>query len=374
MEMVQRGLKTLAAASVELGVSYRQAERIYQRYRDGGDDALVHGNQGRPSNHKTDKGIIERALRLYRKTYHDFGPTLSAEKMRERDGLEIGVGVLRRALIQAGEWEPSKNTVQYRSRRAPRKRFGELVQFDGSPHDWFEGRSSRRCLITMIDDAKKERLSQFFEEETMFGAMSVLKMWIERYGVPESLYRDHKNAFVLTREASGAELLKGITKPLSHSGRACRKLGIEVLAANSPQAKGRVERNHGADRDRLVKELRLESISTLAGANRFLPGSYLPRMNARFGRPAPSDEDARVSPDGFNLDDILCMEDKRKVSNDYIVRFHARLFQILPGARVKPRPGDTVVVRTKLDASIAIIWKDKPLLVKEVNTLFDRCK
>jgi hypothetical protein len=374
MEMVRRGLKTLAAASVEIGVSYRQAERIYQRYRVGGDDALVHGNKGRPSNHKTDQGIIERALELYRRTYQDFGPTLAAEKMRERDGLEIGVGVLRRALIQDGHWEPSKNKVKYRSRRAPRKRFGELVQFDGSPHDWFEGRGARCCLITMIDDAKKERLSQFFEEETMFGAMLVLKLWIERYGVPESLYCDHKNAFVLTREASDAELLKGITKPFSHFGRACKKLGIEVIPANSPQAKGRVERNHGVDQDRLVKELRLEGISTLAEANRFLLENYLPKMNARFGRPALSDEDAHVPSDGFILDDILCMEDERKVSNDYIVRFHARLFQILPGAKVKPRPGDTVTVRTKLDNSIEIIWKDKPLLVKEVNTLFDQYK
>jgi hypothetical protein len=205
----------------------------------------------------------------------------------------------------------------------------------------------------------------------MFGAMIVLKMWIERYGVPESLYCGHKNAFVLTREAGGAEFLKGITRPLSHFGRACRKLGIEVIPANSPQAKGRAERNHGIDQDRLVKDLRLEGISTIAGANRFLPESCLPKMNAGFGRPALSDEDAHVSPYGFNLDDILCMEDGRKVSNDDIVRFHARLFQILPGAKVKPGPGDTVVVRTKPDNSIEIIWKDKPLLVKEVITLFD---
>jgi hypothetical protein len=166
----------------------------------------------------------------------------------------------------------------------------------------------RRC--------EKEQLSQFFEEETMFGAMVVLKMWIEQYGIPESLYCDRKNAFVLTREASDAELLKGITKPLSHFGRVCKKLGIEVLAANSPQAKGRVERNHGVDQDRLVKELRLEGISILAGANRFLLGSCLPKMNAKFGRPALSDEDAHVSSDGFKLDDILRREDERKVSND----------------------------------------------------------
>jgi hypothetical protein len=176
MEMVQRGLKTLAAASREIGVRYRQAERIYQRYRAGGDDALVHGNTGRPSNHKTDKGIIEKAVELYQGTYPDCGPTLAAEKMRERDGLDIGVGVLRRALIQNGQGEPSKRQVNYRSRRAPRKRFGELVQCDGSPHDWFDGRRGKCGLITMIADAKKEGLSQFFEEETMFGVMSVLTL------------------------------------------------------------------------------------------------------------------------------------------------------------------------------------------------------
>jgi hypothetical protein len=290
--MVKRGLKTLVAASVEIGVSYRPAERIYKRYLEGGDDALVHGNKGRVSNHKTDPGTVERALELYKGTYSDFGPTLAAEKMRERDMLEIGVSVLRRALIKDGQREPSRNKVKYRSRRAPRKRFGELVQFDGSPHDWFEGRGPRCCLITMIDDAKKERLSRFFDEETMFGTMLVLKMWIERYGVPESLYCDHKNAFVLTREPTDAELLKGITKPLSHFGRACKKLGIEVIPANSPQAKGRAERNHGVDQDRLVKDLRLEGISAMHEANTFLLETCLPKMNARFGRPALSDEDA----------------------------------------------------------------------------------
>ena len=175
----------------------------------------------------------------------------------------------------------------------------------------------------------------------------------------------------MVREPSDAELLKGITKPLSHFGRACKKLGIEVIPAHSPQAKGRVERNHGVDQDRLVKELRLEGISTIPSANRFLLETYLPKMNVKFGRPALSDEDAHVSSAGFNLDDILCMEDQRKVGNDYIIRFHARLFQILPEAKSKPRPGDPVTVRTMLDNSIAIIWKDNPLSVKEVKTMFD---
>jgi hypothetical protein len=371
MEMVRQGQKTLAAASLELGISYRQAKRIYQRYIAGGDEALVHGNKGKPSNNKIDWMLMDYALFLYKENYYDFGPTLAAEKLLERDGVTIGVSTLRRALIEAGLWVPERNSSEYRSRRAAREHFGELVQFDGSHHDWFEGRRSRCCLITLIDDATKTRLSQFFEEETMFGAMIVLKMWIETYGIPESLYCDKKNAFVLTREPTDSELLAGITQPKSHFGRACEKLGITVIAANSPQAKGRVERNHGVDQDRLVKELRLAGISTIEQANAFLLNTYLPNMNSKFSRPPKSKDDAHVKHGDALLDDILCMEHDRKVSKDYIIRFECRLFQILPEAKIKPRPGDTVLVRTKLDSSVCIMWKNKPLLVKEIKTMFD---
>jgi len=371
MEMVKQGHKTLVAASLELGISYRQAKRIYQRYLAGGDDALVHGNKGKPSNNKIDRILIDYVLFLYKENYYDFGPTLAAEKLLERDGVTIGVSTLRRALMEAGLWVSERNSSEYRSRRTAREHFGELVQFDGSHHDWFEGRRGRCCLITMIDDGTKTRLSQFFEEETMFGAMIVLKMWIETYGIPESLYCDKKNAFVLTREPTDGELLAGITHPKSHFGRACDKLGITVIAANSPQAKGRVERNHGVDQDRLVKELRLAGISTIEKANAFLLNTYLPNMNSKFSRPPKSKEDVHVKHGTATLDDILCMEHDRKVSKDYIIRFECRLFQILPEAKIKPRPGDTVLVRIKLDFSVCIIWKNKPLLVKEIKTMFD---
>jgi len=225
--------------------------------------------------------------------------------------------------------------------------------------------------MTMIDDATKIRLSKFYDEETMFGAMTVLKMWIERYGIPESLYCDKKNAFVLTREATDSELLEGILKPRSHFGRACDKLGIEVIAANSPQAKGRIERNHGVDQDRLVKALRLEDISNLEQANQFLLEKYLPKMNEKFSRPARNSDDAHVNPGKVKLEDILCMEFDRRISKDFIIRFQARLFQILKTNKPLPRTEDKVLVRIKLDNSIHILWKDKPLLVKEIPTMFD---
>jgi transposase len=181
MEMVKQGHKTLKAASLELGISYRQGKRVYQRYLNGGDEALLHINKGKPSNHRVDEELVQRALILYEEKYGDFGPTLAQEKLVHRDKLEISVSTLRRALIHAGLWKPQRNGCEYRARRKARECFGELVQFDGSHHDWFEGRRGRCCLITLIDDATKTRLSQFFEEETMFGAMTVLKMWVETY-------------------------------------------------------------------------------------------------------------------------------------------------------------------------------------------------
>ena len=372
MEMVKQGLKTLKAASMELGISYSQTKRIYQRYLKGGDTALVHGSIGKPSNNKTDGKIISKAVELYRNRYDDFGPTLAQEMLEEKDSLEISVSTLRRELLKAGLWETKKKSNEYRSRRTPRACFGELVQFDGSHHDWFEGRGPYCCLMTMIDDATKTRLSQFFEEETMFGAMNVLKMWIKRYGIPESLYCDKKNAFVLTREPTDAELLSGIIKPKSHFGKACDRLGIEVIAANSPQAKGRVERNHGVDQDRLIKELRLENINTIDEANRFLLEMYLPKMNRKFSRPSRSGDDAHVNLGKVKLDEILCMEFDRTISKDFIIRFEARLFQILDTNKTLPRTKDKVLVRVKLDNSIQILWKEKPLQVKEISTMFDK--
>jgi transposase len=370
MEMVKRRHKTLKAASQELGISYSQAKRIYQRYLSGGTKASVHGNISRPSNNKSDETHIAKAVELYREKHCDFGPTLARETLIERDGLAVSVSTLRRALITSGLWEQKKNGNGYRSRRTPRPCFGELVQFDGSHHDWFEGRGASCCLITMIDDAAKIQLSLFFNEEAMFGAMTALKLWIQRYGIPKSLYCGKKNAFVLTRESADAELLASILKPKSHFGKACGKPGIEVIAAHSPQAKGRVERNHGVDQDRLVKALRLENICAIEAANRFLLETYLPKMNEKFSRPARDNDDAHVNIGKVKLDDILCMEFDRIISKDYIARFQSRLFQIQK-SKPLPRVEDKVIVRIKLDNSVHILWKDRPLLVKEIPSIFD---
>jgi transposase len=371
MELVDAGKMTIKQASLQMGVSYRQGKRIYSRYKEAGEEGLIHGNSGREPVNKTDQEKVKEAVKLYEEKYNDFGPTFAAEKLAEDDGLEISVSVFRRALIEEDLWERAKNTSEHRSRRGPREHFGELVQFDGSHHRWFEERGPKCCLITLIDDATKVRLSQFFDEETMFGAMKVLEMWIKCYGIPAALYCDRKNAFVITREPTDAELLQGITKPKSHFGRACDKLGIEVIAAYSAQAKGRVERNHGVDQDRLVKELRLAGISNKEDANRFLLKKYLPKMNKKFGRSAVSSIDFHTPVLDANLNDILCMEFERKIAKDYVIRFECRLFQVLKKNNPLPRTDDKVTVRVWMDNSIHVYWKDKPLLVQEIPTMFD---
>jgi hypothetical protein len=192
--------------------------------------------------------------------------------------------------------------------------------------------------------------------------------------LPKALYCDKKNAFVLTREPTDAEILKGITKPKSHFGKACDKLGIEVIPAKSatqlprPQAKGRVERNHKTDQDRLVKELRLAGISTMEAANTFLERTYLPKMNDKFSVPPAGKEEAHVPLGNTRLDDIFCFEEERVVSNDYVVRHNCRFYQIEKGRNSLPHPKDKVLVRERLDGVMLIVWHGKPLSIREIKT------
>jgi transposase len=367
MEMVKQGKMTLKAVSKTLHISYRQAKRIYSAYRKKGDAGLIHGNYGKISNNRTPEQTLECALDLYRQKYNDFGPTFAAEKLAETDGLQISVSVLRRLLIESGDWKGARRNAEYRSRRERRECFGELVQFDGSHHKWFEERGPSCCLITLIDDATNTRLSRFFEQETLEGGMTVFSLWIRKYGIPEALYCDKKNAFVLTREPTDADLLAGITEPKSHFGRACEKLGVDVIAANSPQAKGRVERNHGVDQDRLIKELRLTGISTIPEANTFLDEYYLPKMNRMFSHPPLSKNNAHVPLGKVNLKEIMCLEYERTVANNYIIRFETRLLQILNKGKPLPRPKDKVIIRISLDGKLTVLWKNIKLLVKELT-------
>jgi transposase len=367
MEMVLQGQKSLGEAAIVLKVSYRQAKRIYRCYRAEGERGLIHRNVGRPSHRRIDEEVRRAAVELYRKEYGDFGPTLAAEKLAQRHGLTVDHETLRRWLIGEGLWQRKRNRHTYRQRRQRRERFGELVQFDGSHHPWFEQRGERSCLMNMVDDATGKTFGFLCPQETTAAAMQLLWGWIGRYGIPQAVYCDRKNAFVLDREPTIEEQLKGIT-PKSPFEVACEKLGIEVIVAYSPQAKGRVERSHGVYQDRLVKELRLGGISDIESANRYLEMEFLPQVNGKFEKPPASPDDAHVplllKPD---LHNILCFEERRVVSRDYVVQFGGRLYQILRETPHRPRPETKVTVRKWLDESVHIFWEEIELLVQEIT-------
>ena len=240
MTRVREKAMSIKEASGALGVSYRQGRRIYKRYMEEGDKGLIHRNRGQPSNRGKASEVKEAVLGLYRERYWDFGPTLAAEKLVERDGYEVGHETLRRWLLAAGLWKRQRKRPKYRQRER-KAHFGELVQMDGSHHKWFEDRGEERCLMDMVDDATGNTQALISEEETIVAAMKVLWVWVERYGIPKALYVDWKNVYVTQREPTLEEQLAG-EFPLTQFGRACQKLGIEIITANSPQAKGRVER------------------------------------------------------------------------------------------------------------------------------------
>jgi transposase len=357
---VEAGRISVRQASELLGLCYRQCKRSYKRYREAGDAGLVHRSRGRSSNRRSPAEFRERVLRRYEEKYQGYGATLAAEKLAE-EGFEVDHETLRRWLLSKGLLKRRRKRSEYRSRRERRPRFGELVQMDGSHHRWFGPAGEQCCLINMVDDATGVTLGFMAEEETTRACMMQLWQWIDNFGVPQALYTDKKTVFVTDREPTLEEQLAGIT-PKTAFGKACEKLGIEIIEANSPQAKGRVERNHAVYQDRFVKELALRGATTLAEANEILATGFVDGLNAKFARPPASDENAHLQvPKGLDLADVFCFEDTRRIQNDWVVRHENSHYQIEGDNTPLPRPKAQVTVRTHLDGRVQILYKGKAL-------------
>ena len=309
LSRVKRGELKLTEAAELLDVSYRQAKRLKKRYGEGGSKALVHGNVGRASNRADDKRR-EQVLELVRENYsgepHErFGPTLASEHLAADHSLEVPPETLRRWMLVAGLWSRS------------RKRQAALIQLDGSHHDWLEGRGPKGCMMNFVDDATGRALCRFSSEETTWAAADLLQAWVRQYGVPKALYCDWKNVY--QRQPTSRETLEGI-EPQTQFGRMCAKLGIGIIAASSPQAKGRVERHHGTHQDRLIKKMRLQGIADYEAANRYLDEQYLDEHNAKFTCEAAAGADFhRQLSKRLDLKWVFCLEAERVVSNDLVV-------------------------------------------------------
>ena len=342
-ERVKRDELLLRDAAAICGLSYRQTRRLYKRYRQDGDRGLVHQGRGRPSNRAPSAEFKATVLARYQERYPDFGPTLAAEKLA-LDGHVVDHETLRGWLIKAGLWHKRRKRDKHRSWRERRAHFGELVQLDGSHHQWFEAGGPKSCLMNMVDDAQGTTLSLLAEEETSFAAMALLWRWIEHHGIPQSLYTDKKNVYVID-EKTRARAADSGEEVWTHFGWACKQLGIEIITAHSPEAKGRVERNHGVYQDRLVKELRLAGIDTIAAANAFLAGGYCEQLNRKFAVAPRSTVDYHRSAKGYDLASIFCLEEERTVSADWVVRFANQFYQLQPPRKAKPATGRIRVQR-----------------------------
>jgi transposase len=366
-EMVQRGSWSLVDAAERLEISYRQCRRSFKRYLLEDDAGLVHKGRGRPSNRRRGDGLRQAVIERCRETYEGFGPTLAAEKLEE-EGYKVDHETLRRWLKTAGLWHKRRKRSPYRQRRERRRHFGELIQLDGSFHHWFGEGLPESCLIKLIDDATGIRLSLMAEEETTEACMRALWQWIRRYGMPKALYTDKKNVYVTDRKATLREQLAG-EEPRTAFGMACAKLGIEIIAANSPQAKGRVERAHGVDQDRLVKELKLRGVTTIEGANELLAEGFTDKLNEKFAVPAKVEEDYhRRVPSELDLAHVFCFEENRVVTNDWVVRYHNRSFQISSQNESLPKPKSRVIVQRLLDGTVRLLYEEHALRYKEVET------
>ncbi len=363
------GALRLVDAAVLMGVSYRQAKRLWKRYREEGAAGLKHRSAGRRSNRAYEANIRGKIVKLVREKYggalgERFGPTLAAEHLASEDGLKINAETLRGWMLAEGLWSRERKRRAHRRRRERKEHFGEMVQMDGSFHAWLEERGPRGCLMDLVDDATNTTLARLGEEETIWAAAGALRAWIERYGVPHWLYVDWKNLY--KRGATPKERLRG-EEPITQFGRMCEKLGIKLIAANSPQAKGRVERVHGTHQDRLVKKLRRKGIASHAEANAYLESEYLPEHNRRFARPATRPEDYhRRRPRATELDRIFRLESERVISDDWVVRYDSRFFQLEPESRHYAPARGKVVVCEGRDGGVSIEYRGRAVPWREI--------
>lgn len=351
-----KGELACARAAGLLSLSVRQIKRLKKRMRKDGEAALAHANRGRPSHRRLPDAVREHILRLARTRYAGFNDHHLCEKLVEREGFSLSRETLRRLLRQQGLGSPRKRRAPaHRQRRRRSAHVGELVQLDGSPHDWLEGRGPQLTALGMQDDATGKILAaQFFPAETTFGYLCLLHQMVCRYRVPLAFYGDHSGIFVRNDDCwTVEEQLAGKRQP-TQFGRALEQLGVTFIAAHSPQAKGRVERLWGVLQDRLTSELRLAKAQDLDSANAVLR-KFIADYNRRFARQPRENATAwRTAPE--SLERICCFVHERIVSNDNVVQWEGRRFQIPQQARRFSFAGAKVQIYQALDGRVSLYY------------------
>ena len=365
IESVINRKMTQVEAANRLGLSDRQIRRIAINFSSLGPAGLINRLRGRPSNHHYPQELKDRAVDLVREKYSDFGPTFAAEKLEQIDGIKIDHNLLRKEMIIDGLWQTKTRKVKHRQWRERKDHFGELVQFDGSHHDWFEGRNreeGKAVLLASRDDANNLVSARFYQFE---GTKPVFDFWLRyigNFGKPKAIYLDNHGTYKVNQKIALDE------KTLTQFGRACEELNIELINAKSPQAKGRIENLFGTLQDRLVKELRLKGISTIKEANAFLEAEFLPEFNQRFQKLAKKKADFHQPLTiKDNLEKSFSIKSERLINNDFTISFKNHWYQL---DKVQPKlvlPRSKVTIEERLNNSLVIEQEGKTLNYRPIN-------
>lgn len=361
MEQVKNHRIRQMRAAEMLGISDRHFRRLLKTYREEGAEGLCSKKRGKPSNRRTPEEIRQKVIGIIKKSYQGFGPSLISEKLGERDKIKVSNETVRKWMIEEGLWKARKQKkLKIYQRRNRRSREGELIQIDGSPHDWFEGRREKCCLLGFIDDATSKIMHlKFVEVESTKGYLQSFKEYIEKHGKPESCYSDRHSIFRVNQIEEGYKK-KGITQ----LGRALKELDIELICANSPQAKGRIERLFNTLQDRLVKELKLEGISSIEEANEYVK-RYIEKHNKKFAIEAESKENAHRKATE-ELEKVLCYKEERTISKNLEISYGGRIIQLQEEKEVNRLRRAKATVVEKLDGTVHIEYRGRELRYKEL--------
>jgi hypothetical protein len=353
---IEAGELTVAEAAESIHLTERQMYRLLRRYRQEGDRGLIHRLRGRRSNLAYESDVRTTAVRLYRELYSDYGPTLFAEKLEFYHDLKISRQTATRWLIQESLWSGSRKKRPHRKKRQRRDCIGSLIQFDGSPHDWFEGRAPACCLLVAIDDASGRVMLRFAPSEDTYSVLSFWRDYVKRFGIPAEVYTDHGSVYYDPNNP----------KHLTPFGQAMKRLGIHCIYAHSPQAKGRVERSNRTHQDRLIKYLREQTVSSIDEANRLLESFFTDDHNRRFAH-TDGLTDIHRSAVGIDLNNVFCLQDTRQVHNDWTITLNTQFIQLLRSEAPLPPPRSNVIVRLWLDGSLHIFWNEHELNFSKIS-------
>ena len=363
---VINGKKTQRQASRDLHISLRQTKRLCKRFRQEGLKGLIHRNRGKTNKRKVSSSKREQILELIQCNYHDFGPQLITEQLEKRNEHKFSREWIRQLMIQEGLWKVKKRkTTRYYQRRNRRSREGELLQIDGSPEFWFEERGPKCCLINMVDDATGKIMElRFVKEECLEGYFTCMKHYIERHGCPLAIYSDRHTIFKSPSE---------FRPKLTQFGRAMKELNIELIHANTPQAKGRVERSHATLQDRLIKMMRLEGISSIQEGNAYLE-QFRQEYNQLFGKePRLSENAHRKIERATHLEKILCKKEQRKVSKNLEIQYNHGTYQITPKGNGNRLIGKSVQIY-ELNGEVKIEFEGEEYEYKIFNEQPNECQ